>query len=66
MFYIGDSTVARSNIHFYPQTGMFHKDNTHLKPEGAVVMAGFLAEGLRNLSAPYACLLADSDEGAHA
>lgn len=44
---------------------MFPRDNTHLKPEGAVVMAGFLAEGLEKLSAPYACLLADSGEGAH-
>ena len=44
---------------------MFPKDNTHLKPEGAVVMAGFLAEGLKKLNAPYADLLAGSDEGAH-
>ena len=44
---------------------MFPKDNTHLKPEGAVVMAGFLAEGLKKEGAPYAGLLAHSDEGAH-
>ncbi len=43
---------------------MFPKDNTHLKPEGAVVMAGFLAEGLKKEGAPYADLLAGSDEGA--
>lgn len=40
------------------------KDNTHLKPEGAVKMAGFLAQGLYNLGSPYADLLADTDEGA--
>ena len=44
---------------------MFPKDNTHLKPEGAVVMAGFLARGLEKAGAPYAGLLAHSDEGAH-
>ena len=40
------------------------KDNTHLKPEGAVKMAGFLAEGLRTLGGEYAALLAGTDEGA--
>ena len=40
------------------------KDNTHLKPEGAVTMAGFLAEGLRALGGAYADLLAGTDEGA--
>ena len=40
------------------------KDNTHLKPEGAVKMAGFLAQGLCNLGEPYAALLAGPDEGA--
>jgi len=40
------------------------KDNTHLKPEGAVKMAGFLAQGLYDLGDPYAALLADTDEGA--
>ena len=49
VIYIGDSTVARNNIHTYPQTGM----------------SGFLAKGLEKLNAPYACLLAGSDEGAH-
>lgn len=43
---------------------MWPKDNTHLKPEGAVTMAGFLAEGLRKLGGEYAELLAGSDEGA--
>lgn len=33
------------------------KDNTHLKVEGAVVMAGFLCDGLWQLGAPYADLL---------
>lgn len=40
------------------------KDNTHLKYEGAVKMAGFLADGLASLGAPYAELLAPDDEGA--
>ncbi len=40
------------------------KDNTHLKPEGAVKMAGFLADGLRQLGGMYAALLAGTDEGA--
>lgn len=40
------------------------KDNTHLKPEGAVKMAGFLAQGLYDLGKPYSDLLASPDEGA--
>lgn len=43
---------------------MWPKDNTHLKPEGAVKMAGFLADGLQDLGAPYSDLLAGTDEGA--
>lgn len=43
---------------------MWPKDNTHLKPEGAVKMAGLVAEGLRNLGGMYADLLAGTDEGA--
>nr|MBQ8244732.1 rhamnogalacturonan acetylesterase [Oscillospiraceae bacterium] len=43
---------------------MWPKDNTHLKPEGAVKMAGFLAEGLKALGSPYADLLAGPEEGA--
>jgi DNA repair ATPase RecN len=39
-------------------------DNTHLKYEGAVKMAGFVAEGLKNLGGMYADLLAGPDEGA--
>ncbi len=38
------------------------KDNTHLKYEGAVVMAGFLAEGLRALGQPYSSLLLEEKE----
>lgn len=34
-------------------------DNTHLKYEGAVVMAGFLAQGLKNLGEPYSGLLSE-------
>ncbi len=36
---------------------MWPKDNTHLKPEGAVKMAGFLASCLEALGAPYCDLL---------
>ena len=43
---------------------MWPKDNTHLKPEGAVTMAGFLAGGLQELGKPYDTLLAGTDEGA--
>ncbi len=43
---------------------MWPKDNTHLKPEGAVKMVGFLADGLVKLGSPYADLLAGPDEGA--
>lgn len=43
---------------------MWPKDNTHLKPDGAVKMAGFVAEGLQALGGIYAELLAGTDEGA--
>lgn len=43
---------------------MWPKDNTHLKPEGAVRMAGFLAEGLKSLGGVYAALLAGPEDGA--
>lgn len=43
---------------------MWPKDNTHLKPDGAVKMAGFLAEGLKQLGSPYCDLLAGPEEGA--
>ncbi len=33
------------------------KDNTHLKPEGAVKYAGFLCEALKSFGAPYSDLL---------
>ena len=36
---------------------MWPKDNTHLKPEGAVIMAGFLCQGLKALGSPYADVL---------
>ncbi len=40
------------------------KDNTHLKPEGAVRMAGFVARGLEALGEPYSALLAKPEDGA--
>lgn len=40
---------------------MWPKDNTHLKPEGAVRMAGFLARGLAELGSPYGDLLVPAD-----
>lgn len=57
---------------FLPQLGdepskplfMWPRDNTHLKPEGAVKMAGFVAEGLQALGGEYAAILAGPDEGA--
>lgn len=33
------------------------KDNTHLKPEGAVKLAGFLCDALKSFGSPYADLL---------
>lgn len=36
---------------------MWPGDNTHLRPEGAVIMAGFLAAELKKLGAPYENLL---------
>ncbi len=38
---------------------MWPKDNTHLKPEGAVKMAGFLAQELERMGSPYADLLGE-------
>lgn len=38
---------------------MWPKDNTHLKPEGAVIMAGFLASELKKMGSPYADILED-------
>lgn len=36
---------------------MWPKDNTHLKPEGAVLLAGFLSRELEKLGSPYADIL---------
>lgn len=41
---------------------MWPKDNTHLKPEGAVLMAGFLCEELEKLGSPYRDLLESRKE----
>lgn len=41
---------------------MWPKDNTHLKPEGAVIMAGFLAAGLRSLGGHYAEVLIERED----
>lgn len=38
------------------------KDNTHLQYAGAVVMCGFVAEGLENLSGIYAAVLAKPED----
>lgn len=40
---------------------MWPKDNTHLKPEGAVLMAGFLAGELRRLGGIYEKLLCEKE-----
>lgn len=39
------------------------KDNTHLKYEGAVLMAGFLVRELRKLGEPYSGLFEDFEAG---
>ena len=36
---------------------MWPKDNTHLKPEGAMIMASFLAQELRRMGSPYSDIL---------
>ncbi|MEY8353222.1 rhamnogalacturonan acetylesterase [Lachnospiraceae bacterium 54-53] len=41
---------------------MWPKDNTHLKPEGAVLMAGFLCGELKKLGSPYEDILEERDE----
>ena len=38
---------------------VFPKDNTHLVMQGAVVFAGFIANGLLELGSPYSDLLVD-------
>lgn len=38
---------------------MWPKDNTHLKPEGAVILAGFLARELQRMGGVYASILTD-------
>lgn len=40
---------------------VYPKDNSHLTHEGAAVMAGFLAEGLRDLGEPYVSLFCSVD-----
>lgn len=49
----GMGDIASKSLFMWPQ------DDTHLKPEGAVIMAGFLADGLRSLGGHYAALLAE-------
>lgn len=46
--------IAPGEYPAYPN-GLF--DNTHLKYQGAVVFAGLVAEGLKELGAPYADML---------
>lgn len=38
---------------------MWPKDNTHLKPEGAMILSSFLAAELRRMGSPWADFLAD-------
>lgn len=49
--------IAPGEYPAYPE-GLL--DNTHLKHMGAVVFAGLVAEGLKELGAPYADLLLDT------
>lgn len=51
-FLTGMGDLASKALYMWP------KDDTHLKAEGAVIMAGFLSEGLKALGSPYADLLA--------
>ncbi len=48
-----------ANIGDFPSRALyvFPKDNTHLVMQGAMVYAGFIAEGLRKLGSPYNELL---------
>lgn len=41
---------------------VYPKDNTHLKPEGAVRMAGFLCRELERFGEPYSSLLSTGEE----
>lgn len=47
--------IASRSLFVYP------KDNTHLVMEGAIVFAGFIADGLRELGHPYVDLLCAHD-----
>ncbi len=44
---------------------MWPKDNTHLKPEGAVRMAGFLAAALAELNTLYSDVLLPAGDVAY-
>lgn len=59
----GDSNSKKWFMHLKPNDYSNYpdgiEDNTHLKYEGAVVMAGLLAEGLRELGSIYEELLID-------
>lgn len=54
----GMGDVASKSLYMWP------KDDTHLKPEGAVIMAGFLAAGLRSLGGHYAEVLMKREDDA--
>ncbi len=41
---------------YYPEG---KEDNTHLQPEGALIYAGMIAKGLKELGGIYAQLLCD-------
>lgn len=60
---IGDLNSKRWFMHLKPNEYKNYpegiEDNTHLKYEGAVVMAGLVAEGLRELGGIYAKLFLD-------
>ncbi len=54
---ITESYLAAVGDTFTKPFFMWPKDNTHLKPEGAVLMAGFLCDELRKLGSPYSDIL---------
>ncbi len=54
---ISEEYIAKIGDHASRPLFVYPKDNTHLSVDGAIIFAGFVAEGLRKLGAPYAELV---------
>lgn len=54
---VTESYLAAVGDIFSRQFFMWPGDDTHLRPEGAVLMAGFLSDGLARLGSPYSDIL---------